>query len=100
MPHYKMVVAYSRWEFPLAGGPCALAKGGGGCLSNNIDSVSLLELTNNYRMVVKTKSHVHSTRGLYIILRTLWQYHAAFFVLFASSSRLIYLISARVRLSI
>jgi hypothetical protein len=41
MPHYKMVVAYSCWEFPLAGGPCALAKGVGGCLSNNIDSVSL-----------------------------------------------------------
>jgi hypothetical protein len=51
MPHYKMVVAYSCWEFPLAGGPDsyrdALAKGVGGCLSNNTDSVSLLFINNN-----------------------------------------------------
>ncbi len=29
MPEYKMAVAYSLWEFPLASGHCALAEGGG-----------------------------------------------------------------------
>ena len=45
MPEYKKVVAYSQWEFPLAGGPDSyrdvLAEGGMGMSNNNIDGVSL-----------------------------------------------------------